>query len=346
MKLKNDQITMFFRQLGEMLNSGVPLVPALDVFTRDAKSELGPLAKAIASKVEHGSSLSDALKTQEIRIPLTLIVLVEIGETTGKLAESMLQATRWLKQDQDLVRKVTSSLSYPVFVFAVACILALSLFTTVVPKLLDVMIGMGAELPWPTRFVNFISNTLCEPLFWIVAGSGLCLFCYEMTVPATREKFVTKLTRILLKLPLVGPTLSSYYFVRFCNGLAVLAENGVPILDAVDLAQELSGHPDLLDDRDEFRQRVQSGLSLSEAMSSRDDLYPPLVLGFVLLGEQSATLADSVMRAADIQDMILQERLEAFRQALEPIMTLAVGALVAVILLATLLPLYSIVANI
>lgn len=345
MSSKSDETILFFRQFGEMLRCGVPVVPALDVFARDGKNTMAPLAQSLARQIERGNSLSRALQNEQRYIPDTLIVLIQIGERTGRIAESMVQATDWLKADRDLVKKVWGSLTYPLLVFAVSCLLALSLFTTVIPKLMDVMSGLGAELPWPTKVVSAISSAVCEPFFWLVAASLVCLFAYEMTIPEVRKKVVNRVLRFLLKLPVTGTTLESYYFVRFCNGLGLLVENGVSVLQAVAMAQKLSAHPDLLEDQADFRQRVEGGQSLTEAMSERRDIYPSMVVSFVSLGEESATLSLSMMRAAQLQDLILQDRLEAFRQALEPIMTVGVGILVAGVLVATMLPLYSIVSS-
>ena len=345
MRASADETILFFRQFGEMMRCGVPVVPALDVFIRETKNPMAPLAQSIAHKIERGSSLSHSLETQKESIPSTLIVLTQIGERTGRIAESMIQATEWLKQDRDLVKKVWGSLTYPLLVFGVSCLLAITLFTTVIPKLMEVMSGLGAELPWPTKVVSSISHALCEPFFWLAAASLACLFAYEMTIPGFRNKVIRKSLRTILKLPIVGTTLEAYYFVRFCNGLGLLVENGVSVLHAITMAQRLSGHPDLLDDEEGFRQRVEGGQSLAEAMLERKDLYPSMVISFASLGEESATLGQSMMRAAQLQDLILQDRLEAFRQALEPIMTVGVGILVAGVLVATMLPLYSIVSS-
>lgn len=344
MKASSDDILNFFGQLGEMLNSGVPLIVALDVFGKDHDSPMASLASFLVSRLEAGHSLSGALAKHQQVLPATLIVLLQIGEKTGQLPQTMLQATTWLRQDRDLVRKVKGSLTYPFVVLAFSLAMTLMLFTTIVPKLLAVVQSMGTELPWPTKIVATISATLCEPFFWLAAASVLSLAGYQLSKPETRARVFQRLTRTALELPLLGSTLVSYFFVRFCSGLAILIENGVGVLEAVSLSQELSGHPDLLDDRDEFRQRVQEGLSLAQSMEARPESYPPLVVSFVLLGEESANLAAAVTYAAQMQDMILQERLTSFRQALEPIMTLGVGILVAVVLLATVLPLYSIVS--
>lgn len=347
MKVSSDSLYLFFRQLGEMLNAGIGLVPALDVLTRDSDDQIAPLAKALVRQVESGRSLSTALKQlgKGGSFPPTLVVLIEIGEATGHLAEALLQATEWMKEDRELVRQAKSSLTYPLFVFAVACILALLLFTTVVPKLLTVVTGLGADLPLPTKVVMLICGVLTEPFFWLAGGSALCFAFLALSRPEPQQRAKKALVKIALETPVLGEALTTYYFVRFCSGLAVLVNNGARILEAVSLAQNLSGHPDLIEDQLSFKERVEMGRSLSQAMQDRPDLYPSLLVSFVMMGEESARLAESLTRVASFLNFDLQEKLHGFRQAIEPILTLMVGGLVALVLMATLLPLYSIVSN-
>lgn len=326
-----------------MLSSGINLVPALDVLTRD--EQMAPLAGTLIRQVERGRPLSKALAAESGSCPPTLIVLIEIGENTGCLAKSVLQAADWMREDLDLVRQMKSSLSYPLFVFAVACSLALMLFMTVVPKLLLVVTDLGADLPWPTRLVSGICWVLTEPFFWLLGASLVCFACGALVAVETRKRVTALIVRTALELPLLGNTLTTYYMVRFCCGLSVLVENGVNILESVSLAQRLSGHPDLIEDEVPLRERVQGGQSLGQAMAGRPDLYPSLVVSFVLMGEESARLAEALDKVGTFLHTALQERLHGFRQALEPILTLSIGGLVALVMLATLLPLYSIVTK-
>ena len=345
MSQNSDNVHLFFRQLGEMLASGIGLVPALDVLARDEGLDMAKVAKSLAHKIEAGMALSAALKTEKQKFPTTVVVLLQIGERTGRLAESLLQATAWLKQDRDLVRHVKSTMTYPLLVLLVAGLLTFVMFTTVVPRLLEVVVELGADLPLPTKIVSLVCGVLKEPFFYLVALALAGLAGAALSHPEARAAVTVRALRTLLLLPVIGPTLTAYFFVRFCNGLAVLVENGVNVLEAVGLAQRLSGHPGLLADEIPFRRRVQEGESLAQAMESRPDLYPSLVIAFTRLGEEAASLAKSLERVGSFLGIVLQERLHAFRQALEPILTLAVGGLVALVLLATLLPLYSVVAK-
>lgn len=344
--MRADTLYLFFRQLGEMLQSGIPLVPALDVLTRDGDAEMKPLAEALIRHIEGGHSLSQGLRQERGgSFPSTLVVLIEIGEATGTLPQSILQATEWMREDRDLVRQMKTALTYPLFVFGVACTLALLLFTTVVPKLLSVVTGLGADLPCPTRVVGLLCWILTEPFFWLAGGSALCFAVSALLAPGAWRRVKQAGIRIALQTPGLGPTLRTYYLVRFCSGLSVLAANGASILESVSLAQRLSGHPDLIEDQFHFRERVESGQSLCQAMEDRPEIYPSLVVSFVMMGEESAQLPEALARVSTFLHAGLQEKLHAFRQAMEPLLTIMVGGLVTLVLLATLLPLYSIVAK-
>ncbi len=340
-----DHTVLFFRQFGELLRCGVPVIKSLDVLRRDPDSFDAMLASSLIAQVEGGRPLSVALANAPIPIPEVIVVLTKIGEETGRLAESLAQATEWLKQDRALVQQIWAGLTYPLIVLGVSFLMTLGLFTTVVPKLIAVVTGLGAELPWPTKLVSAVSSILLEPSFWLVCASILCGLAYELTVPEFRQRLQRELCRMVAPLPLLGTTLEAYFCTRMCAGLGSLLESGIEVRKATSLAHQISGHPILKEQDKSFQECLLQGESISEAMSYHPDLYPSLVISFVRLGEESADLPACVMRAGQLLNMILLNRLQAFQNAMEPILTLGVGLVVALVMVATLLPLYSVVST-
>lgn len=344
-RLKSKDINTFIRQLGEMFQNGIPLSGALDVLAGDPDAAFAPVATEVLRKLEAGHSLSNALKQSEARSPNSLIILVTIGEQTGTLAKSLIQSADWMDEDEDLVRSVKTALTYPLLVIALTVGLSLFLFTTVVPRLLEVVVALGADLPLATRIVSVICTVVAEPAFWLTGLGAGCLIGYALSIESVRVKTEAKLVEFGLALPIVGPTLVAFFHARFCTGMAVLAENGVDVLRAASLAQQVSGHPAMVADIKGFRNRVSEGESLAESMRSRPDVYDQMLVSFTMLGEESATLGQSLRRGGSLYKMMVEEKLAALKQALEPILTCAVGGIVGFVLVATLLPLYSVLSK-
>lgn len=344
-RFSRKELSGFTRQLGEMFQSGVPLARALEVLSEDENSSLGLAAQQLLRRVETGHSFSDALRRNSNKFPKSLVVLVTIGEQTGTMGRAIVQASEWMDDDEDLVQSVKSALTYPLLVVIVSIGLTLFLFTTVVPKLLEVVVGLGAELPLATRLIQFICFVLTQPSFWLAVLGVLLIVGALLSRDEARAKVFKQIVLLGKQMPVLGPTLVSFYHARFCAGFAVLSRHGVDVLRAVALAQEVSGDPEMVADRRAFRERVQNGESLTDSMKARPDLYDDLLVSFIMLGEESARMSDSVVRAEELYRMLVQEKIEGLKQALEPILTIGVGALVAFVLVATLLPLYSVMSK-
>jgi type IV pilus assembly protein PilC len=328
-----------------MFHNGIPLSGALDVLSRDPDAAFAPVATEVQRKLEAGNSLSDALRQNDVNFPKSLIVLVTIGEQTGTLAKSLIQSADWMDEDEGLVRSVKAALTYPLLVIALTLGLSLFLFTTVVPRLLEVVVALGADLPLATRIISVICTVVAEPAFWLTGLGTGCLVAYALTIEDVRIRAEAELVKFGLALPILGPTLVAFFHARFCTGMAVLAENGVDVLRAISLAQQVSGHPAMIADIEAFRSRVSEGQGLADSMRSRPDVYDQMLVSFTMLGEESATLGESLRRAGSLYKMIVEEKLAVLKQALEPLLTCAVGAIVGFVLVATLLPLYSVLSK-
>ena len=295
--------------------------------------------------VEQGHSLSGALMRSDYIVPKSLIVLAKIGEETGSLGKTLVQSADWMDEDIDILQSVKNALTYPMLVVIVSMLLTLFLFTSIVPRLLEVVVKLGGDLPFPTRVIQTLCWLIMEPGFWMAAGALVCAVVSLLLQRRIREKFYTGLISWAKLLPLLGPMLTAFFHVRFCAGLAVLSEQGVEILRATSLAQEVTEDPMMQADIRPFRERVQTGENLTNAMRSRPDLYDGLLVSFVALGEESASLPNSLEKAASIYKMLLNEKLDAFKQSLEPLLTIGVGVVVGFVLVATLLPLYSVLSK-
>lgn len=328
------------RQLGEMLESGVNLPEALETLCR---TDLGEIAGRILGMLQNGAPLSQAFDRASSQMPRSVVVLVRIGEETGALAAVLKTAGNWLEADLKLVRDMRAALFYPLFVLAFTAFLTVVLLTTSVPRLIEVIVGLGAELSWSTSILAWLCWLLAEPAFWFLSsGLGILLFGF-LTNPNTKPKVLRWLSVKAYPLPIIGPILLAFYHTRFTIALSALLEQGTELLKAVQLSQEVTEAPRMMGDIEGMRNRLASGVSLSEAMAAEPEIYDQLLVSFVTLGEESSSISDTCGRVTEMYRLDFESRVEQLQQALEPILTLMVGGIVTFVLLSTLLPLYKVI---
>jgi type IV pilus assembly protein PilC len=338
-------LVIFSRQLGEMLQNGVTLTTSLSVFARDKDSTLGAFAEGLLGSLDRGLAFSAALELASAGVPAVLINLVRIGEQTGALSSTLREAGDWMAADDDLVRSMKTALTYPVLVVTVTLILTVGLFTTVVPKLLDVVEAIGGDLPVPTLALKAFSTVLAQPGFWLVVVGFFLLARHQWQSAEWRNKAHRAVVALLIELPTVGPALTAFYQARFATALGLLIERGAGALSALKLAQEVTGHPFMVADTKGVWLRVQEGDSIATALDARPDLYDVSLRSFVYLGESTGTLPTAMKRASELYTFLLHDRLSILKQMVEPVLTMGVGALVAFVLVATMLPLYGVLSE-
>jgi type IV pilus assembly protein PilC len=328
-----------------MLHNGVSLTTSLSVFARDRDSALGPFAEGLLRRLDRGLAFSAALETASAGVPPALITLVRIGERTGALSTTLREAGDWMAADEDLVSSMKTALTYPLLVVVVTLLLTVGLFTTVVPKLLEVVSAIGGDLPAPTLALKALSAVLAQPGFWLVVVGLSLLLRHQWQSEEWRKRVHRAVVALLIETPTVGPALNAFYQARFATALGLLVERGADALTALRLAQEVTGHPFMTTDTKALWLRVQEGDSIGTALDARPDLYDASLRSFVHLGEATGTLPTTMKRAASLYTFLLHDRLSVLKQMIEPLLTMGVGALVAFVLVATMLPLYGVLSK-
>jgi general secretion pathway protein F len=337
-RLGTAALALVTRQLATLLSAGLTVEQALNALIeqseRDAERQL---LAAVRGDVLAGASLARALSHHPLAFPELYLTLVEAGERSGRLPEVLSRLADYTEDREQLRGKVALAFIYPALVTIVAVTVVVGLLVYVVPQVVQVFQNTKQALPFLTRALIALSDflrvyggfVLLALLSAVVAGR------VALRDPAMREKW----HRWLLRVPLIAPLYRGLNTARLASTLAILVGSRVPLLTSLRAGAGVVSNIPMRKALQEAAARVQEGSSLSRALGV-SKLFPPLMVHMIASGEASGRLAEMLERTAEQQARELERRIAAFVALLEPLLILAMGGVVLVIVLAILMPIF------
>jgi general secretion pathway protein F len=329
-------LMLLTRQLATMIGAAAPLEEALHTIALQADDRaVRDVLLEVRAGVTEGQRLSDAMARRPEAFSPLYRALIAAGEASGTLGAVLEQLAEHLEKTERLRARVATALIYPIVLSAVAAAVVLILMTFVVPKVIDQFDSLGQELPLLTRGLVFVSESLASyglPLLALLVLGALA-FARALRRPAFRRRF----DAALLSLPVIGKLLRGLAAARLARTLGTLVASGSPITEGLAAAKATVSNLVLADAVAAVGASVREGASLSQALR-RTGLFPPMVVYMSAVGESTGRLELMLTKAAEH----LEREFETFTTAaiglLEPMIVVVMGAVVAVIVLAILLP--------
>jgi general secretion pathway protein F len=329
-------LAIWTRQLAGLVGSGLPLERALTALADEAEdARQRELVAHLRSEVNAGSSFAKALGTAPREFDDIYRAVVAAGEQSGGLGLVLEKLADDLEERQALKAKLVAAALYPAIVSLVAVVIVIFLVTYVVPQVASVFTSSKRALPWLTVAMLAISDFV-RNWGWLAAlgaaGGGM-LLAFSLRNETFRESF----DAAWLGLPLLGRLSRGYNAARFAGTLAMLAGAGVPILKALQAAAETLSNRAMRADALDALVQVREGAPLASALAAKKR-FPGLLAMFARLGEQTGTLHTMLARAANQLGQEVQRRAMQLATILEPLLIVAMGVIVMLIVLAVLLP--------
>jgi general secretion pathway protein F len=334
------QLSLLTRQMATLLDSGLTMEQALAALIEEAEApSTRELLAGVKTEVMSGASLAAALGTYPRSFPEFYRALVQGGEDSGALPTVLAHLADYLDARQALRQKTSLALLYPVLVGVVALAIVTGLLVYVVPQVVHVFQQSRQALPLLTRALIGLSDFLraAWPYLLLVFIALAVTAHMALRRPAYRRRWHV----LLLTLPWLGPLVRGVDTSRFASTLAILVAGGVPLLGALASAARVMGNLVMREAVERAIERVREGVSLARALGETRE-FPPLLVHLVASGEMSGKLEQMLERAARLETQALERRLAVFLALLEPVMILAMGAVVLMIVLAILLPIIEI----
>jgi type IV pilus assembly protein PilC len=332
-------ITFFTRQLATMLKAGVPLLQSFDNIARGhSNARFSRLMLDIKSKVETGSSLSQAFREHPKYFDALYCNLVQAGETAGMLDAVLDRLATYKEKILAIKSKIKSALFYPISVIVVAIVVTWVIMIFVIPAFKQVFTSFGANLPWLTQVVINISDFFVQwwwAMFIMIVGAFIGI---RLSIKRS-ETVRYAVHRLSLKIPVIGGILEKATIARWTRTLQTMFAAGVPLVESLDAVGGASGNLVYVQATRKIQTEVSTGTSLTNAMGSTN-LFPTMVLQMVQIGEESGSLDNMLGKVADYYEREVDDAVAALSSLLEPIIISFLGVVVGGLVVAMYLPIF------
>jgi general secretion pathway protein F len=337
-RVRPSEIAMMTRQLGTLMTAGFPLVAALDALIPQTRSpHLKNQLTRIKDAIVGGSSLSDALGEIPGAFSPLYINMVRAGESSGTMELVLDRLAELIEKQQQVMQRITSAMTYPIFMTVIGAGILLFLVTYIVPTIAGLFADMKQVLPLPTRVLIGISNVL--KLWWwlIPICITILILCFRHVRRTVSGRHA--LDRTLLSLPLIGDFLRKLSAARIARTLGLLLENGVSLLSALEIVENIAGNVLIAEAVEAAANQVRQGRGLAMSLDAGNQ-FPALFIQMIQVGEQSGALESLLKKVADLFENEVESALMRLASLLEPIMILIMGVMVGFIVLSICLPIF------
>ena len=339
-KVKPRDVIVFSRQLATLLRSGISLLPALEILQGQVTTSRAfkKVLESIVDDLRAGGSFSQATAKNPKAFSDIYCRTIAVGERSGNLEMVLNQMADYHEKQGVLAKKIGGALTYPLMVMCVGAVVVVILIVVVMPQLMGMFTAMNVELPLPTRILIGITNfATTNTLYLLIAGALLVVLVLWMVKQPTGRRL---LDRLRLTAPLIGtPTLLGE-LARFSRTMSVLVSTGLNLQEIMEMMPQSSNNKIIRD----ALNRVNDGLLLGEGLSgpmSRIDIFPPLLVQMVAVGEESNTLDFTLGVVADFYETTAEEKTSAMVGMIGPLSTIGIALLVGFIALAVIMPMYT-----
>jgi type II secretory pathway component PulF len=328
----------FTRRLGLLLKGGLPLHRALSLMESQSQNEIMKVViERMRDGIGQGLSLSEAMSSQPSIFPSSLIGITKAGEASGTLEECLETFSDYIDRSIRLRNRIKGAVVYPCLIFGAVTLTLIFISIFVIPRIMLLYNELEVSLPIVTRIL-IASTTLLSDLWWIPL-SLVFIPVIGFRVYTNKEGVRIWMDRMKLRIPLLGELLEKVEMVKFSLLLGLLIKNGVPLVEAIPITKEGIGNRYISSKLDRIHQGLKEGRGMAGLL--REGGFCPYLVEMVGCGEEVARLDGMLMEASSIYEQEVEERLKGLTSMIEPMMVIGIGIIVGFVVLAMILPLFS-----
>ncbi len=343
-KPRLQELATFTQQLANLLHSGMPLTVALHSMGHlESKGISAEVSKQLRQEVMEGRSLSDAMSKQPIIFSDLYINMVRAGESSGALVDVLRRMAGHFQQFAEVQGKLTSAMIYPAMVCCVGLGLVLFFIYFMLPHFTEMFQGFGVQLPWPTRVLISVSYVMTH-FWWLVLLGIVALIVVVRRFKAT-ENGHRLWDQWKMEMPIFGKVVRVNLFAQFARTLSTLLQNGVPVLTALKITEQVIPNRLLKEAIGKTREAVTDGKTIAQPLAN-SKLFPQLMVDLVKIGEDTGDVPGALANLAETYEGELQISLRIMMNLIEPLLIIIMAVGVAFLLLSVLLPMFRLIASI
>ena len=341
-KIKFEELVNFTRQLATMINAGLPLATSLSILEEQSKTDMAKLTGNLLKDVEGGLSFSMALDKYRDNFSRIYVQLVKAGEMGGVLDSVLDRLAITMEKEKDFRAKTKGAMVYPVIIILAMVAVAIVMMVAVIPKLTTMYQDFGAELPAATKILMSLSDFFVNYwwlLVFIIGALGMGLRAFKKT-----PRGELTLNRFMLKLPIVGVLQQKIVLTDFTRTLSLLLGAGVSLLEALEVVAGAIGSAVYREQLKEINQQVEKGVTLSDAVAHYEN-FPPILYQMIAVGEETGKLDEILAKISEYFEKESEYAIKNLTTAIEPMIMIMLGLGVGFIVIAIIMPIYSLTSQ-
>jgi type IV pilus assembly protein PilC len=343
-KVPMRKLLMFCQELAALLKAGLPLLQSLEILLERQKDPIFRASlSAIRDKIKTGIALSDAFKAEGDLYPPIFASTLVAGERSGNLEEVIRRFERYMRMNEQMKKKAVSAAVYPAVLLTLMIAVIIILVVWVIPQFKGFFEDMGGTLPLPTRILLGFSAFVIKNFWWLVAAVAIGIFLGMSWYK--RDSSRVLVDRIFLRLPILGPMMTMYSTSQLARTLSTLLAGGMPLLSSLSVASASVGNRALSAAVADSASHIREGRSLTVALESTH-LVDSMALEMVKVGEQTGALGEMLSMVSEFYDQEMETRLATIMGLVEPLLLVVMAIVVAGMLIAFYLPMFSMFATI
>jgi type II secretory pathway component PulF len=343
-KPKLQEMATFTTQLANLLNSGMPLTVALNSMTHLGSKGIPPeVSRELKQEVTEGRALSDAMARQPRIFSDLYVNMVKAGESSGSLVQVLRRMAQHFQQFAEVQGKFKSAMIYPVMVICVGLLLVVFFMTFMMPKFIEIFNGFNVQLPLPTKMLIATSDVFTK--WWWLLGMGVIALVIVFKRFQSSETGRRKIDEWRMKAPVIGKVVQINVYGQFCRTLGTLLQNGVPVLAALKITEQVMSNVHIKLAIANTREAVTDGKTLAQPLA-QSKLFPQLMVDLVRLGEETGDVPGALNNLADTYENELQIALRVMSDLIGPVLIIVMAIIVGFLLLSIFLPLFRLISSI
>ncbi len=340
-RVKDDELVMMTRNLGSMLEAGLPLSRALSVVERQSKNpRLQNITKTLVADINKGEAFYTALQKYPKTFSDLYVAMVQAGEESGGMATALGTLSTQMQRSSSLKKKIKGAMIYPAIVVTVLVIIGILMMIYVMPSITDTFKSLEVELPGTTQALMTISDFMVANTVLVIVGLIAAVVGFMYSLRTKYGKIAS--SWVIPKLPVIGTMAKETNAARTARTLSSLLSAGVDVIRSLEITEEVVQNYFYKQIIAEARTRVEKGEPLSELFIERDDLYPVLVGEMISVGEETGNISNMLEELAVFYEGEVEQKTKDLSTIIEPVLMVVIGGTVGFFALAMIAPIYSI----
>lgn len=342
---RNVDLILFTRTLSVLLRAGINIDKSFYILEDQFTGSFSRVITKVRKNIEKGRSLSDSLQEYPRYFNEIYVGMVNVGEQSGTLVDSLLNLADQQEKDMELKRKIKAASLSPSIILA--CLIGLGVLMSyyILPQLITVFNSFDMKLPLSTQVLLWISEFLNKYLLFIIIGLIIFIIIFNMLLKIKAVK--TQWQGFVLGLPIIGRLMQKLNLARFCRILGILLESNVPINQALKITINSISNYAYKKQLRKVLKNIRAGKSLSESIKNvkKNKLFPKIIYQMVNVGEKTGTLGQNLLYLADFNEKDVDNYSKNLTTVIEPVLLIVVGIVVALVAISVISPIYEFIST-